>query len=88
MVIASKGNEAIFDMNEWKTFMEKSAGKKIEVTVTALKEGQWTIGEQFIIDCMPKDNEYDSERLYIPHRKIMYFMGKDGAKQKNRMKAA
>ena len=40
IVINAKGNEAVFDMDEWKTLMEKSAGKKIEVTVTALKDRQ------------------------------------------------
>lgn len=47
VVISSKGNEAVFDIDEWKTLMEKSAGKKIEVTVTALKDGQWTQYEPF-----------------------------------------
>ena len=42
MVIAGKGCEAVFDIDEWKTLLQEQTGKKIEVTVTALKDGQWT----------------------------------------------
>lgn len=41
-VITNKGCEAVFDIDEWKTLLQEQAGKKIEVTVTALKDGQWT----------------------------------------------
>lgn len=47
IVLNVKGNEAVFDMDEWKALMEKSAGKKIEVIVTALKDGQWIQYEPF-----------------------------------------
>ena len=42
MVFAGKGCEAVFDIDEWKTLLQEQTGKKIEVTVTALKDGQWT----------------------------------------------
>jgi len=41
ITINSKGNEAIFDIDEWKTLMHQSANKNISVTVCALINGQW-----------------------------------------------
>lgn len=41
ITINSKGNEAIFDIDEWKTLMHQSANKNIRVTVSALINGKW-----------------------------------------------
>ena len=41
ITINVKGNEAVFDIDDWKALMEQSAGKEVEVTVTALINGQW-----------------------------------------------
>ncbi len=35
------GNEAVFDINDWKTLMRQSTDKEIEVTITALIDGIW-----------------------------------------------
>ena len=75
IVIASKGNEAIFDMNEWKTFMEKSAGKKIEVTVTALKEGQWTRFKPFTWEVVTdKIDSWLTYRLIEPDYEVFHHL--------------
>ncbi|MDE5871242.1 MAG: hypothetical protein K2H22_04830 [Muribaculaceae bacterium] len=36
-----KGNEAVFDLGDWKRLMEKGSGKNVSVTVTALSDGRW-----------------------------------------------
>lgn len=36
-----KGNEAMFNIGEWKRLMEKAKGKDVTVTVTALQKGKW-----------------------------------------------
>ena len=35
------GNEAVFDIGDWKALMQQSADKEIEVTITALINGSW-----------------------------------------------
>lgn len=42
LVANAKGNEVTFDIDEWKKLLKEHTGKEIEVTVTALKDGQWT----------------------------------------------
>ena len=39
--INARGNEAVFDLGDWRELMETSAGKSLDVTVTALVKGQW-----------------------------------------------
>ncbi len=41
LVLNASGNEAVFDIDDWKTLMQQSSGKEIEVTVTALINGTW-----------------------------------------------
>lgn len=41
LTIHARGNEAIFDIDDWETLMEQSAGKEIDVTITALIDGRW-----------------------------------------------
>ena len=41
IIIHARGNEAVFDLNDWKEQMAVSAGKSLDVTVTALINGQW-----------------------------------------------
>ena len=36
-----KGNEVVFDCDEWKEMLTQNAGKQIQVTVTALIQGRW-----------------------------------------------
>ena len=40
-VIHARGNEVVFDIDDWKALMQQSADKEIEVTVTALIDGTW-----------------------------------------------
>ena len=42
LVVNAKGQEVCFGLKEWKNFMEKVAGRNVKVTVTSLKDGQWT----------------------------------------------
>ena len=41
LVLNASGNEAVFNMDDWKTLMQQSSGKEIEVTITALVNGTW-----------------------------------------------
>lgn len=41
IIINARGNEAIFDLDDWKALMQQSADKEIVVTVTALIDGKW-----------------------------------------------
>ena len=41
LVLNASGNEAVFNMDDWKTLMQQSSGKDIEVTITALVNGTW-----------------------------------------------
>ena len=41
LVLNTSGNEAVFNMDDWKTLMQQSSGKEIEVTITALVNGTW-----------------------------------------------
>ena len=41
LTINARGNEAVFDIDDWEALMEQSAGKEIDVTVTALIDGRW-----------------------------------------------
>ena len=41
IIIHARGNEAVFDLDDWKEQMAVSAGKSLDVTVTALINGQW-----------------------------------------------
>ena len=41
LTLNSSGNEAVFDINDWKALMQQSVDKEIEVTVTALINGTW-----------------------------------------------
>ena len=75
MVISSKGNEAVFDMDEWKSLLEKSAGKKIEVTVTALKEGQWTQFKPFTWEVVTdKIDPWLTYRLIEPDYEVFHHL--------------
>ena len=41
LVLNAKGNEAVFDMDDWKELMQQNSDKEIEVMVTALIDGRW-----------------------------------------------
>ena len=41
ITINAKGNEAVFDMDDWKALLQQSIDKSISITVSALIDGQW-----------------------------------------------
>ena len=41
LCINASGNEAVFDIDDWKELTAQSSGKSIEVIITALIDGQW-----------------------------------------------
>ena len=41
LTLNASGNEAVFDIDDWKALMQQSADKEVEVTVTALINGTW-----------------------------------------------
>ena len=45
--INAKGNEVVFDLDDWKALMQKNAGQELSVQVTALIDGQWTAYKTF-----------------------------------------
>lgn len=65
------GNEAIFDLKEWKKLMEKATGKSITITVTALQGDKWIRYKPFDINVSPdKIDPYLSYRLIEPDYEI------------------
>lgn len=41
LTLQARGDEAVFDIDDWRALMAQSAGKEITVTVTALINGRW-----------------------------------------------
>lgn len=41
VTVNSKGNEVVFDSDEWRELMRQNVGRQITVTVTALVDGRW-----------------------------------------------
>ena len=39
--INARGNEVVFDLDDWKELMQRAAGQTLTVSVTALTDGQW-----------------------------------------------
>lgn len=60
-----KGNEAVFELREWKKLMERASGKDFSVTVTALRDGIWTRYRTFDITVSG-----DSIDPYLTYRMI------------------
>ena len=71
LVLNAKGNEAVFDMDDWKELMQQNSDKEIEVMVTALIDGRW-IGFKpfhwFVVS--DKIDPYLSYRLIEPDYEI------------------
>ena len=42
LILNTRGNEASFDIDDWKELMQQSADQEIEITITALINGTWT----------------------------------------------
>ena len=41
LTLNASGNEAVFDIDDWKELMQQAADKELEVTVTARVRGRW-----------------------------------------------
>ena len=71
IIINSRCNEVVFDLNDWKELMAASAGKSLDVTVTALINGQWIEYKSFQW-CIVSDkvDPYLTYRLIEPDYEI------------------
>ena len=66
-----KGNEAVFNLKDWKKLMEKVSGKDVKVTVTALQDGKWIKYRPFDITVSPdKIDSYLTYRLIEPDYEV------------------
>jgi len=71
LCINERGNEIVFDLDEWKECMEQSAGNQIEITITALINGQWTAYKPFYWNIVKdKIDPYLTYRLIEPDYEI------------------
>ena len=41
LTLNARGNEVVFDLDDWKALMQQSAGQTLTITVAALIDGQW-----------------------------------------------
>ena len=70
-VLNAKGNEVVFDMDDWKELMQQHADKEIEVMVTALIDGSWIGFKTFHwLVVSDKIDPYLSYRLIEPDYEI------------------
>ena len=71
LTLNASGNEAVFDMDDWKDLMAKTAGKELNVTVTALIDGQWIEYKPFSWQVVKdKVDPYLTYRLIEPDYEI------------------
>ena len=71
ITLNARGNEAIFDMDDWKELMQQSAGQTLTVTITALIDGQWTEYKSFEWQIVKdKIDPYLTYRLIEPDYEI------------------
>jgi len=71
LVLNASGNEAVFDIDDWKTLMQQSSGKEIEVTITALINGTWKQYKSFKWQVVSdKVDSYLTYRLIEPDYEI------------------
>ena len=71
LTLNASGNEAIFDIDDWKDLMAKSAGQTLNVTMTALINGQWTEYKSFFWQVVKdKVDPYLTYRLIEPDYEI------------------
>ena len=71
LTLNASGNEAIFNIDDWKDLMAKTAGQKLNVTVTALIDGQWTEYKSFEWQVVKdKVDPYLTYRLIEPDYEI------------------
>ena len=69
--INTRGNEVVFDMDDWKEMLSQNAGKEIEVIVSALIDGQWIEYKSFKwLVVSDKIDPYLTYRLIEPDYEI------------------
>ncbi|MBQ8948168.1 MAG: hypothetical protein IJ059_00060, partial [Prevotella sp.] len=71
LVVNAKGNEVVFDLDEWKALLTRQAGKQLAVTVTALIDGLWIAYKPFHWNVVKdKVDPYLTYRLIEPDYEI------------------
>jgi len=71
ITVNAKGNEAIFDIDEWKELLAQHTGESVKVTVTALTGGQWKEYKPFSWQIVKdKIDPYLTYRLIEPDYEI------------------
>ena len=71
LTLHAKGNEVVFDLDDWKALLTQYAGKQMSVTVTALVNGQWTEFRTFHWNIVrEKVDPYLTYRLIEPDYEI------------------
>ena len=71
LTLNAKGNEAIFDIDDWKELMRQSAGQTLAITITALINGQWIAYKSFKWQIVKdKIDPYLTYRLIEPDYEI------------------
>ena len=69
--INARGNEVVFDMDDWKDMLSQNAGQEIEVTVSALIDDQWIEYQSFRWQIVKdKIDPYLTYRLIEPDYEI------------------
>ena len=71
LTLNASGNEAIFDIDDWKALMSKTVGHTLNVTVTALIDGKWTEYRSFSWEVVKDQvDPYLTYRLIEPDYEI------------------
>jgi hypothetical protein len=71
LTLNASGNEVVFDIDDWKDLMAKTAGQTLNVTITALIDGQWTEYKSFSWQVVKdKVDPYLTYRLIEPDYEI------------------
>ena len=71
LTLNASGNEVVFDIDYWKDLMAKTAGQTLNVTITALIDGQWTEYKSFSWQVVKdKVDPYLTYRLIEPDYEI------------------
>ena len=71
ITVNARGNEVVFDIDDWKEMMAQSAGQSLTVSVTALIDGQWIEFKSFEWQVVEdKVDPYLTYRLIEPDYEI------------------
>ena len=71
ITLNSRGNEAVFDMSEWNELLTSHAGETLNITVSALIDGQWKEYKSFTWQIVKdKVDPYLTYRLIEPDYEI------------------